>query len=99
MEFKMIFELDEERMKRDGIDIEACRQEFQGFLDEVPEIEEIEKGALVAEDFETRSCLMYFLRHCEWFMKYVCKWICEDPNATDDVISDYRELGIRCCYE
>lgn len=100
MTFKMIIDLDVERMKSDGIDLEACCQELQGFLDKVPEMKEIEMGVFVTDDFGVRSYLMDFLEDCEWFMKYVSKWLWVDSNGeTCDVIEENREMGIRCSYE
>ena len=99
-EFKLVIEVDWDRMGRDGIDVEACRKEFQKILDEVPETEEMEKGIFVTNSFGHRSYFMMLLEDCEWFMKYVSKWLWIDPNGeTCDVIKGNREMGKRCCYE
>lgn len=97
--FKLYIGLDEERMERDGLDVDAAWEQISDMIEETGDIDTIEKGVYDTESSGARSFLMWNLMDEEWFMKYVNKWIIDDPSRKEDAIATYREMGMRCCYE
>lgn len=97
--FRMIIEIDENRMKHDGLDNIKLMNELDKLIKDIPEIQEKEKGIFETDDSGARSWLLEQLEECEWFMKYVCKWIIDDPAVYEDAIKTYRKMGLQCCYE
>lgn len=96
---KMHIELDEERMIKDGIDLEVCKKEFLNILNDVPEMKYLGNGDFETEDFAYQSIFLYHLEDLKWFMKYVSIWTYEDVLGLGSFIEDYNEIGIKCCYE
>ena len=97
--FKMTFKLDEERMERDGLDVEDAWKQIDEMLVEIGDIHMDEKGIVVADDNGTLMFFEYHLDKCEWFLKYVCEWFIQIGDLIEDYIKSSREMGIRCCYE
>lgn len=95
----MCIELDEARMERDGLDVAAAWEQIQEMLKETGDIEMVSKGEMITLDHGSRCFMMDLLEDTEWFMKYVNKYITEDPDRVDDVIESYKEMGIKCNYE
>ena len=96
---KMIVELDEERLERDGFDIHSCWGQINDIRLDIPGVSEQEKGIYITESAGARSWFMECLEDTGWFLKYVKTWIIDDPTIKDDVIGSYREMGIKCCYD
>lgn len=97
--FKLYIGLDEERMERDGLDVAAAWEQINDMVAEAGDINEIGQGEYDTNNSGARSYLFDLLEETEWFMKYVNKWIIEDPSLKEDVIEEYHNMGIRCNYE
>ncbi len=97
--FKLYIGLDEERMERDGLDVEEAWNKIDEMVIETDDIDILDRGNYETESVGSRSFLMMNLRDEAWFMKYVNKLVIEDPTRIEDVIREYQKLGIRCCYE
>jgi len=97
--FKLYIGLDEERMERDGLNVEQAWEQINEMIEETEDIEIISKGELVTDNFGALSFLMMNLRDTEWFMKYINKWFIEDGDGRNDVIVSYKNMGLRCNYE
>ena len=97
--FKLYIGLDEERMERDGLDVDAAWEQINEMIEETGDIETISRGVYDTDDSGARSYLFYLLEDAAWFMKYVNRWIIDDPSRKENVIESYHEMGIRCCYE
>ena len=50
--YRILIEFDEERMKRDGIDIDEAWEQIEQFKEETEDITESSKGCFEAADFE-----------------------------------------------
>lgn len=97
--FRMIIELDEKRMRRDGLDVEEKWQEIGEMAGRSGGISQPNRGIFETEDSGIRNCLLDQLEDCIWFMKYVCRWLIDDRTVKEDVIRALNEIGVRCCYE
>lgn len=98
--FKMIIELDEERMIRDGLDVEAAWKQIEEMLIETEDIYMEEKGKIHTEDYGAVLFLEDLFEDSIWFMKYVCKYLVNyRDNVYDDMIEFYKEEGTKVCYE
>ncbi len=97
--FKLYIGLDEERMERDGLDVEEAWNKIDEMVIETDEITTISKGEYETYDFGIRSYLISLLDDTEWFMKYVNKYIMSDSSRSDDIIESYKEMGIKINYE
>ncbi len=97
--FKLYIGLDEERMERDGLDVEEAWNKIDEMVIETDEITTISRGEYETYEHGTRSFLMMLLREEDWFMKYVNKFITENSSRTEDVIAVYREMGLKISYE
>lgn len=96
--FKILFELDEERMKQDGLSPVAAWLEIEKMVAECVGLEQKEKGIVCTNSFGKRGWFMSLLEHTPWFMKYVCRWEAVGPNYHDDVLEIYGKTGIKCGY-
>lgn len=96
---KMIIELDEKRMKRDGMDVEEAWGTINDTVAGIKEIITLERGVFITTNAGARSWFMKLLRNMEWFMKYVSQWMLDDPSTKDDIIESLQKLGYKCSYE
>lgn len=97
--FKLYIGLDEERMERDGLDVDAAWEQISDMIEETGDIDTISKGVYDTDDSGARSYLFDLLEDTEWFMKYVNEWIIDDPSRHEDVLKISKMRGIKCCYE
>lgn len=98
--YRILIEFDEERMKRDGIDIDEAWEQIEQFKEETEDITESSKGCFEAADFGSMAVMQDMLEDEEWIMKYVCRWMLDfDRGKFEDIIEDIRESGRKCCYE
>ncbi len=97
--FKLYIGLDEERMERDGLDVEEAWNEIDEMVVETDEITTISRGEYETYDNGIRNYLVMLLTDSAWFMKYVNKFLLSDSSRTDDVIEACREMGIKISYE
>ncbi len=97
--FKLYIGLDEERMERDGLDVDAAWEQINDMIEETGDIDTISKGVYDTESSGARSYLMMLMRDEAWFMKYVNKWIIDDPSRRENAIAVYRDMGMRCSYD
>lgn len=91
--FQMMFELDEDRMRADGLDVTAKWREINQMLRDLPEIGQPEKGVFITHDSGARSWFMELLEETSWFLEYVLSWKIDDGCLQDDVIEGLRDLG------
>lgn len=96
--FKMIITLDEDRMKKDGLDVIASWAHINELMDSTGDIVQPEKGVFITKEIGAQDWLMELLEGTPWFMKYVSSWKTDDGDIKDDVIAGLRDLGIKCCY-
>lgn len=97
--FKLYIGLDEERMERDGLDVDAAWEQINAMIEETGDIDTIVKGEYDTKYSGARSYLFDLLEDTEWFMKYVNRWIIDDPSRREDVLKINKMRGIKCCYE
>ncbi len=97
--FKLYIGLDEERMERDGLDVDAAWEQINEMIEETGDIDTIVKGEYDTKYSGARSYLFDLLEDTEWFMKYVNEWIIDDPSRREDVIFAYKRMGMKCNYE
>ena len=97
--FKMTFKLDEERMERDGLDVEDAWKQIDEMLVKTGDIHMDEKGVVIADNFGSHLFFERMLKQCTWFMKYVSIWTAKVSKMNVNYISELNEMGIRCCYE
>lgn len=91
--FRMDFELDEDRIRADGLDVEAKWQELDNMLSGLQGVRQISRGVVVTDNSGMRSWITELLENKEWFMKYVCRWEVSDPIMREDVLKTFRRIG------
>lgn len=99
-QFLSIIEIDEERMRKDGLNPEQLKKEIDAMANDTIGFYEKRSGGIYA--FNSSGAELWFRDCLEQnmnFMKYVCKWVSADPLIISDVIKWKKENGILCCYE
>lgn len=96
----MDFEIDEERMKKDGLDSDELWQNIESMIKGFEGVTYSSRGKVVIRSNGLRSWIMEKLEEMPLFMKYVKKWtVNDDAGIFDDVILTLNEMGVRCCFE
>ncbi|MBQ6133003.1 MAG: hypothetical protein IJI65_02505 [Lachnospiraceae bacterium] len=95
--FTMYVRLDDEKMRRDNIDIDFCYKDIEEVAKSC-QGQAIDNSGYVFSDWIHRQLFSSSLQYREWFMKYVCcwKWDIDDPD--DQIIRVARECGDRVAY-
>ncbi|MDT3843435.1 MAG: hypothetical protein LIV11_02505 [Bacillota bacterium] len=97
--FRNIIDIDEQRMKGDGLDATSL-------WDEIDTIVSDTIGFIVKEDRHTylfhssgaRDWMLYKLKQNPVFLKYVCEWVNHDPFVIDNLILQNNRMGLKCNY-
>lgn len=96
----MDFEIDEERMKKDGVDSDELWQDIENMIKELEGVTYSSRGKVVTRSNGLRSWIMEKLEEMPLYMKYVKKWtVNDDAGIFGDVILVFNEMGVRCCFE
>lgn len=100
---RMIIDIDESRMIKDGKDPNMLWNEINKSADASAinghMIVHKQKGIYETKSNGVREWFIDQLEENNLFMKYVNKWEIKDPTIYDNVIESYKEMGIKCCYE
>lgn len=97
--FKNLIELDEARMIKDGIDPVKTKQNIDDIAQNTIGFISKESNTYLFNSSGARDWMLYKLKKDPIFMKYVKKWINDDPLTLDDLLLQYNKMGIRCNYE
>ena len=95
--FYLYMELSEDKMLRDGVDIEDCKNELDRVVLSHKGIKEGE-GCYSFKTFMTREVASYVWSENEWFMKYVTKWWYGEDSSETSMIDCCRRMGEKVAY-
>lgn len=90
--YKMIIELDEARMKKEEFCVKNAWDAIGYMAKEANDIDQIEKGIFITEDFGAQLWFLDLLETKDWFLDYVTVWKVENGLIKEDIIESRKEL-------